>query len=115
MCKATAEIIIYTAEVRKPYQAFKKDQLMKESGSGGYCSDKATLKKVKDYFKIECPKCGQGFSKKADLATHVKKHDLHFCQVCLKDRPVFISDQATFTKTELHHHMQKVIGGVSLS
>jgi hypothetical protein len=108
MCKTVSEDMVYTMDGRKSYQGFKKEKLVRESASGGFCSDKATLKHVKDLFKMECPKCHVAFPKKSDLANHVKKHEVHFCQVCLKDRPVFISDQITFTKTELHHHMQKV-------
>jgi hypothetical protein len=57
---------------------------------------------------ISCPakECGEQFSSTTLLQNHLKdKHDLVMCNLCLKHRPLFISEQTLFKPSQLKKHM----------
>jgi hypothetical protein len=129
MCKTPLTRMIYTADPKKSYASFdsskleldektvKQQKQTKNNASfcllliqGGYTCERAARDTLNRLFDCQCPICGPSvkFRDKADIKTHVSRvHDLHYCSVCLKDRPVFMEDQITFTRNELNVHMEK--------
>jgi hypothetical protein len=62
-----------------------------------------------------CTDRGEGeggvFHTRDALSLHLtKKHQLQFCRLCLEHRPLFTSEQATFTTAALRRHEQGLTG-----
>jgi hypothetical protein len=66
------------------------------------------FRKMSDMRSIICPvtSCGGRFSAESHLLHHLKTaHQLHLCLLCLENRPLFISEQQLYTKSQLSQHL----------
>ena len=110
MCKAELDVIIYTSDTTRSFEAFDQSKLGGHTQSKALCAEKSTLALVKSFFDIVCPKCKprRVLRSKKELSSHLtREHDLYLCGVCLRDRPVFLSEQVCMSKADLTVHMLK--------
>jgi hypothetical protein len=69
-----------------------------------------------DKRSIICPveSCTGRFALEAHLLHHLKSsHALHLCGLCLANRPLFLSEQQLYTKSQLNTHMNAPPGSIS--
>jgi hypothetical protein len=113
MCKAQLPTVVYTSHPSRSFEAFGEREVVSSARLGG-CSthEPSTRAMLERLLDCVCPLCGPVtglFSDRDALASHVtRQHGLHYCPVCLRDRPVFISEQICFSsKSEMTAHMNK--------
>ncbi len=113
MCKAQLPTMIYTTHPTRSFEAFSEKELVTSAKLGGSSThESATRSMLEKLLDFVCPLCGPAtgtFGDRDALASHVaRQHGMHYCPVCLRDRPVYVSEQICFaSKTEMTNHMNK--------
>jgi hypothetical protein len=113
MCKASLPLVIYTSHTTRSFESFDERELVASEKLGGSLThEPLTRSTLERLLEFVCPLCGPvtgSFPDRDALSAHVtRQHNLNYCPVCLRDRPVFVSEQVCFgSKTEMTAHMNK--------
>jgi hypothetical protein len=115
ICKTPLNAVIFTTDGERNYEKFNTSALIFDPALSTYFEDEAHHRQIKRLWEFECPSCETPPFKTLDqLRKHVKKeHALLYCDLCLADRKVFLSEQALYTKKDLERHMVEWDGGVA--
>jgi hypothetical protein len=111
LCKHAIEHVIYTRDTTKKYEEYDAAQLWYDELLQAYFEDEAHYTRVLQLWDFACPVCPAGkstFPSLLKLQKHVTSaHQLHYCEVCLKYRKVFVHEQKLYSKAELPKHKRE--------
>jgi hypothetical protein len=129
ICKESQPRVVFTRDPHKPFAAFdlaamaaaaaRSDHTHAPDALGGvYCDGDDIAVRFAAMLAITCPRCARGAASAlpnlAALKNHVRAvHGLVFCDICLRDRKVFLVEQLLFRQSELPQHMATWDGGIS--
>ena len=112
VCKMSLETLFVTHNVQARYEDLlsRKGQLVADSNDPNvfYEDEEAYqhIKRLRGYFCL-WPGCGKYLYDQKGLDAHLKAtHNRVSCEVCFKNRPVFIGEQQIYRSHKLQEHMR---------
>ncbi|KAL9645650.1 hypothetical protein ABK040_003383 [Willaertia magna] len=112
ICKTTSETVILTRNEPKNYKDYNKDNLIYDPTWKFYTEDQDILNEIISLRAIECKICKKQnqphqFEDEVKLNQHMKhSHDLQYCNLCLKNRKVFLEEQKLYNHGQLMKHLK---------
>jgi len=115
ICKAPIKEIIYTSNRGLNYEGFTLGKLIFDKSLGAYFDEAPFYESVKRMWEFKCPMCNAPtFGRLQDLRHHIKhNHGLVYCDLCIGDRKVFLTEQPLFAPRDIPQHYLEWDGGVA--
>lgn len=101
ICKLANEEVIFTADGARKYEAFELGALVRDEKLRAYFETEAARQEaLRLLYEVRCPTCRTEMRSLAALKRHVAEHGLHYCDLCLEGRKVFLHEQKTYASKE---------------
>ncbi|XP_058795284.1 E3 ubiquitin-protein ligase ZNF598 [Phymastichus coffea] len=108
ICRQDLPKVVFTKEI-KPFRFLKKGSLV-DTRYNIYFESLDIQTKFVELLAHRCTICenNQVFSSFNSLKEHMRrKHDLHYCDLCVENLKIFSNERRCYTKQELSHHRRK--------
>ncbi|KAJ8667351.1 hypothetical protein QAD02_009013 [Eretmocerus hayati] len=108
ICRQDLPKVVFTREI-KPFRFLRKGHLY-DSKYNIYFDSPDIQKLFYDLLANKCSVCqdNQVFSSFNSLKDHMRrKHDLHFCDLCVDNLKIFSNERRCYTKADLSRHRRK--------
>eukprot|EP00002_Diphylleia_rotans_P036709 TRINITY_DN8125_c0_g1_i1.p1 TRINITY_DN8125_c0_g1~~TRINITY_DN8125_c0_g1_i1.p1 ORF type:complete len:760 (+),score=144.57 TRINITY_DN8125_c0_g1_i1:73-2352(+) len=106
-CKAESTSIVYTSRRGAKFQEFDLKTGTYDRHNGIYYDDANVKATLDDMTVPRCQKCRATFPNINQLKSHLKTHDLRFCDICLKYKKVFLAEQIAYSSQEYIAHVKE--------
>eukprot|EP01103_Thecamoeba_quadrilineata_P000358 TRINITY_DN10300_c0_g1_i1.p1 TRINITY_DN10300_c0_g1~~TRINITY_DN10300_c0_g1_i1.p1 ORF type:complete len:794 (+),score=132.35 TRINITY_DN10300_c0_g1_i1:57-2384(+) len=104
LCKILQPVVIFSSKP-KSFEEYHLPSLIYEPSLKIYFDNKEQHKEIMANFELCCKYCKELFPSLENYQRHLKsQHCLYFCEVCLKDRKVFLPKQKLYSSHDLYLH-----------
>ncbi|CAG2122227.1 unnamed protein product, partial [Medioppia subpectinata] len=107
ICRQQLNEVVFTADKQKKFDEFDLKKCLYHNNHGIHFEDDLALESYGKLLEHPCRKCRgrQPLKSLHDLNTHLRKeHDLHLCDLCVKNLKLFTHEIKYYTRKELVRH-----------
>uniref|UniRef100_A0A6B2KZD3 RING-type domain-containing protein n=1 Tax=Arcella intermedia TaxID=1963864 RepID=A0A6B2KZD3_9EUKA len=106
ICKISLDSVVYTKDVVKKYAEYDMRSLIYEKSFKAFFEDTIHLFESRKLWNFQCTLCGQSpLPTLKALKDHLSQvHKRFYCEICLKDRKVFLHEQVLYSQEGLKEH-----------
>ncbi|CAG8557376.1 2250_t:CDS:2 [Acaulospora morrowiae] len=110
-CKTEQDKVIFTRDPDKPFEDFEDRNVpYHDKKLNVFCEDPQIFEDVNTLMSYNCPheKCTTLYNGWHDLKRHVRRdHNMWLCDICIKEKKVFVYEHTLFTKRALEEHIER--------
>ncbi|XP_063981623.1 E3 ubiquitin-protein ligase ZNF598 [Diachasmimorpha longicaudata] len=108
ICRQDLPKVVFTREIQ-PFRHIRRSSLL-DSRYNIYFENLEVQEKFTKLLAHSCPICEdrQVFSSFSSLKEHMRrKHELHYCDLCVENLKIFSCERRCYTRADLAHHRRK--------